>query len=184
MLEFEGDSDAHIVRGLVAIMLALFSGKRASEILRTDAEATMHEFGLDEHLTPQRANGLRSMVKRIKREAAGGTRTYQSGDPVEVNADQQIVGGVSAAKQVASQPFHHSPNEKAAPAGAAFDNATTGRSAARLALAAEAHLLGKLRAGRRIVRCDHRIACVQAPLLAVLVRASARSGSSGDASAT
>jgi cysteine desulfuration protein SufE len=69
VMEFEGDSDAHIVRGLVAIMLALFSGKRASAILRTDAEATMHEFGLDEHLTPQRANGLRSMIKRIKREA-------------------------------------------------------------------------------------------------------------------
>ena len=69
VLEFEGDSDAHIVRGLVAIMLALFSGRRASEILRTDAEATMREFELDERLTPQRANGLRSMVKRIKREA-------------------------------------------------------------------------------------------------------------------
>ena len=69
ILEFEGDSDAHIVRGLVAIMLALFSGKHASEIMRTDAEATMREFGLDEHLTPQRANGLRSMIKRIKREA-------------------------------------------------------------------------------------------------------------------
>ena len=69
VLEFEGDSDAHIVRGLVAIMLALFSGKHASEIVRTDAEQTMHELGLDEHLTPQRANGLRSMVKRIKREA-------------------------------------------------------------------------------------------------------------------
>ena len=69
VLEFEGDSDAHIVRGLVAIMLALFSGKRASDILRTDAEATMHEFGLDEHLTPQRANGLRAMIRRIRREA-------------------------------------------------------------------------------------------------------------------
>ena len=69
ILEFEGDSDAHIVRGLVAIMLALFSGKHASEILRIDADATMREFGLDEHLTPQRANGLRSMIKRIKREA-------------------------------------------------------------------------------------------------------------------
>ena len=69
VLEFEGDSDAHIVRGLVAIMLALFSGRRASEIVRADAEQTMHELGLDEHLTPQRANGLRSMVKRIKREA-------------------------------------------------------------------------------------------------------------------
>ena len=69
VLEFEGDSDAHIVRGLVAIMLALFSGKRAGEILRIDAEATMREFGLDEHLSPQRANGLRAMIKRIKREA-------------------------------------------------------------------------------------------------------------------
>lgn len=69
VLELKGDSDAHIVRGLVAIMLALFSGKRASDILRIDAEATMREFGLDEHLSPQRANGLRSMIKRIKREA-------------------------------------------------------------------------------------------------------------------
>jgi len=68
-LEFEGDSDAHIVRGLVAIMLALFSGKRASEILRIDAEATLREFGLDEHLSRQRANGLRAMIRRIKREA-------------------------------------------------------------------------------------------------------------------
>jgi cysteine desulfuration protein SufE len=69
VLEFEGDSDAHIVRGLVAIMLALFSGKHASEILKIDAEATMREFGLDEHLSPQRANGLRAMIRRIKREA-------------------------------------------------------------------------------------------------------------------
>lgn len=68
-LSFLGDSDAHIVRGLVAIMLALYSGRRASEILATDAEATLQELGLDEHLTPQRANGLRSMVRRIRREA-------------------------------------------------------------------------------------------------------------------
>lgn len=69
VLELKGDSDAHIVRGLVAIMLSLFSGRRASDILDIDAEAVMREFGLDQHLTPQRANGLRSMVKRIKREA-------------------------------------------------------------------------------------------------------------------
>ena len=68
-VKFRGDSDAHIVRGLVAIMLALFSGRRASEIAATDAEATFRTLGLDEHLTPQRANGLRSMVKRIKRDA-------------------------------------------------------------------------------------------------------------------
>jgi cysteine desulfuration protein SufE len=74
VVEFQGDSDAHIVRGLVAIMLALFSGRRASEIVATDAEAVLKEFGLDEHLTPQRANGLRSMVKRIKRDAEGALK--------------------------------------------------------------------------------------------------------------
>ena len=68
-IRFAGDSDAHIVKGLVAIMLALFSGRAASEIQKTDAEATLKELGLDEHLSPQRANGLRSMVKRIKRDA-------------------------------------------------------------------------------------------------------------------
>jgi cysteine desulfuration protein SufE len=57
------------VRGLVAIMLALISGRSASQILETDAEATLKSLGLDEHLSPQRANGLRSMVKRIKRDA-------------------------------------------------------------------------------------------------------------------
>lgn len=74
VLTFSGDSDAHIVRGLVAILLALFSGRRASEIRSTDAEATLRGLGLDEHLSPQRANGLRSMVKRIKQDAlaAGG----------------------------------------------------------------------------------------------------------------
>jgi cysteine desulfuration protein SufE len=69
VIHFQGTSDAHIVRGLVAIMLALFSGHRASEITAIDAEATLKELGLNEHLSPQRANGLRSMVKRIKRDA-------------------------------------------------------------------------------------------------------------------
>ena len=73
-LTFQGDSDAHIVRGLVAIMLALFSGRKASEILSTDAEATLKALGLDEHLSPQRANGLRSMVKRIRRDAEAALR--------------------------------------------------------------------------------------------------------------
>jgi cysteine desulfuration protein SufE len=68
-INFLGDSDAHIVRGLVAIMLALFSGHRASEILAIDAEGLMRTLGLEEHLTPQRANGLRSMIKRIKHDA-------------------------------------------------------------------------------------------------------------------
>ena len=69
VIEFLGDSDAHIVRGLVAIVLALYSGRKASEILTIDPEAILKKLGLDEHLTPQRANGLRSMVARIRREA-------------------------------------------------------------------------------------------------------------------
>ena len=70
VISFTGDSDAHIVRGLVAIMLALYSGKHATEILATDAEDLMRSLGLNEHLSPQRANGLRSMVKRMKHDAA------------------------------------------------------------------------------------------------------------------
>ncbi len=69
VLTLRGDSDAHIVRGLVAIVLALFSGLHASEIVKTDAEETFRALGLDEHLTPQRANGLRAMVKRIHQAA-------------------------------------------------------------------------------------------------------------------
>jgi cysteine desulfuration protein SufE len=69
ILSFEGDSDAHIVRGLVAILFALYSGKSAREILATDALALFDRIGLRENLTPQRSNGLRSMVERIRREA-------------------------------------------------------------------------------------------------------------------
>ncbi|MCF6370431.1 SufE family protein [Rhizobium halophilum] len=69
VLTFEGDSDAHIVRGLVAIVLAAYSGKPASEIAQTDAIEIFNRIGLVEHLSAQRANGLRSMVKRIRDEA-------------------------------------------------------------------------------------------------------------------
>ena len=68
-LSFEGDSDAHIVKGLIAILLALYSGKRAKEILDTDALALFDRIGLRENLTPQRSNGLRAMVERIRAEA-------------------------------------------------------------------------------------------------------------------
>jgi cysteine desulfuration protein SufE len=68
-LTFVGDSDAHIVRGLIAILFALFSGKGAREILATDANAVFEKLGLREHLTPQRSNGFRSMVDRIKSDA-------------------------------------------------------------------------------------------------------------------
>lgn len=69
VLDFFGDSDAHIVRGLVAILLAVVSGKRAHEILATDPIALFERLGLREHLTPQRSNGFRSMVGRIRNDA-------------------------------------------------------------------------------------------------------------------
>jgi cysteine desulfuration protein SufE len=69
VLSFVGDSDAHIVRGLIAILFAIYSGKHAREILATDAVALFERLGLREHLTPQRSNGFRSMVERIKSDA-------------------------------------------------------------------------------------------------------------------
>ena len=69
VLHFRGDSDAHIVRGLVAILLAIYSAKRAHDILRIDAEALFSRLGLREHLTQQRSNGLASMVERIRADA-------------------------------------------------------------------------------------------------------------------
>jgi cysteine desulfuration protein SufE len=68
-LSFVGDSDAHIVRGLIAILFALYSGKPARQILDADAIALFEKLGLREHLTPQRSNGFRSMVERIKSDA-------------------------------------------------------------------------------------------------------------------
>ena len=69
VLTFAGDSDAHIVRGLIAILFALYSGKPAREILASDAIALFERLGLREHLTPQRSNGFKSMVERIKADA-------------------------------------------------------------------------------------------------------------------
>jgi cysteine desulfuration protein SufE len=69
-LKFVADSDAHIVRGLIAILFALYDGRRADEILATDADRLFNELGLKEHLTPQRSNGLASMVARIRTDAA------------------------------------------------------------------------------------------------------------------
>jgi cysteine desulfuration protein SufE len=69
VLKYLGDSDAHIVRGLIAILLTLYSGHTPREILGTDAPAVFDELGFREHLTPQRSNGLRSMVERIRSDA-------------------------------------------------------------------------------------------------------------------
>ena len=69
VLIFEGDSDAHIVRGLIAILFATYSGKSARDILAIDAIKLFEGMGLREHLTPQRSNGFRSMVERIRADA-------------------------------------------------------------------------------------------------------------------
>ena len=69
VLTFVGDSDAHIVRGLIAVLFALYSEKNAKDILATDAVALFEQLGLRDHLTPQRSNGFRAMVDRIRMDA-------------------------------------------------------------------------------------------------------------------
>ena len=69
-LAFRGDSDAHIVRGLIAILLRLYSGRSAREIAGFDAKAAFEKLGLTGALSAQRSNGLFSMVERIRRDAA------------------------------------------------------------------------------------------------------------------
>jgi cysteine desulfuration protein SufE len=69
VLSYLGDSDAHIVRGLIAILLTLYSGHTPRQILSADALAVFDEFGFRDHLTPQRSNGLRAMVERIRSDA-------------------------------------------------------------------------------------------------------------------
>jgi len=69
-LVLKGDSDAHIVKGLIAVLLGLYSGKRPDEILALDAKAVLDQLGLEGHLSPMRTNGLFSMVERIRAIAA------------------------------------------------------------------------------------------------------------------
>ena len=69
VLVFQGDSDAHIVRGLIAILFEIYSGQQARKILETDPNQIFDRLGLRDHLTPQRSNGLNAMVERIKQDA-------------------------------------------------------------------------------------------------------------------
>lgn len=73
VIRFEGESDAHIVKGLVALTLAYYSGRPAREVATDDAFGLFRSFGLEQHLTPQRSNGVRSMIDRIRRDAAAAT---------------------------------------------------------------------------------------------------------------
>jgi cysteine desulfuration protein SufE len=68
-LNFRGDSDAHIVRGLIAILLRLYSGRPPAQILAFDAKAAFESLGLSGALSQQRSNGLASMVARVRRDA-------------------------------------------------------------------------------------------------------------------
>jgi cysteine desulfuration protein SufE len=68
-LRFRGDSDAHIVRGLIAVLLRLFSGKRPQDILAYDPKAAFDRLGLAGALSSQRSNGLAAMATRIRRDA-------------------------------------------------------------------------------------------------------------------
>lgn len=66
VLHFQADSDAHIVRGLLAVLLILFSGKTAGDILGIDADAELAKLDLDQHISPNRRNGVASVVKTIQ----------------------------------------------------------------------------------------------------------------------
>lgn len=69
VLHYRGDSDSHLVRGLIAIAIALYSDRTPREILSVDAQETFRNLGLEQHLTPQRSNGVRSMINRIRNDA-------------------------------------------------------------------------------------------------------------------
>jgi cysteine desulfuration protein SufE len=71
ILHYRGDSDSHLVRGLIAIAIALFSNRTPEQILAVDAAAAFRALGLEQHLTPQRSNGVRAMIERIRADAAG-----------------------------------------------------------------------------------------------------------------
>lgn len=75
VLRYRGDSDSHLVRGLLAIALALFSDRTAQAILACDARGYFRQLGLEAHLTPQRSNGVRAMIERIKSDAAAAVET-------------------------------------------------------------------------------------------------------------
>lgn len=69
VFDFQGDSDAMIVRGLIAVLHALYSGLPVAEVGRVDAHAELGRLGLNEHLSSQRSNGVRAMVERIRKVA-------------------------------------------------------------------------------------------------------------------
>jgi cysteine desulfuration protein SufE len=82
VIRFRGDSDAHIVRGLIAVLFTLYSGRRASEILAIDAEGSLARLGLRQHLTSQRSNGLTAMVQRMRADATAAAAGELAAQPI------------------------------------------------------------------------------------------------------
>jgi len=74
VLHFLADSDAHIVRGLIAVLSAIYNDRPVDEVLTIEADPIFEKLGLKEHLTPQRSNGLASMVARVRADATASTR--------------------------------------------------------------------------------------------------------------
>jgi len=74
VLHFVADSDAHIVRGLIAILSAIYNDRPVDEVLAIEADPIFEKLGLKEHLTPQRSNGLASMVARVRADATASTQ--------------------------------------------------------------------------------------------------------------
>ena len=71
VMQFDGESDAMIVNGLIAVLRKLYNGLPMAEVLAVDARAEMGRLGLNDHLSAQRSNGLRAMIERLRAEAAG-----------------------------------------------------------------------------------------------------------------
>ncbi len=71
VFSFDGDSDAMIVRGLIAVLRKLYNGLAVTEVMSVDARAEMERLGLNEHLSSQRSNGLRAMIERVRLVASG-----------------------------------------------------------------------------------------------------------------
>ena len=74
VLRFRGDSDAMIVKGLIAILITLYSGLRAEDVLKVDAVSELQRLGLNDHLSAQRSNGLRAMIERVRELADAAKR--------------------------------------------------------------------------------------------------------------
>ncbi|MEM9715796.1 MAG: SufE family protein [Pseudomonadota bacterium] len=75
VISFDGDSDAIIVRGLIAVLRLLYSGKTAAAVLSIDAGAELSKLGLDQHLSAQRSNGLKAMIERVRALAEAASKT-------------------------------------------------------------------------------------------------------------